>query len=251
MNYKIISEERFYTDGRLVNVTVPSQFFYVVDLVTGVLNMKPVDISNQKLTSILVTVNVQDISLSSLLSVNCQVAFRFTVLQNPLVFIGSDYRSVDLCEDVPVSSPILTLTVFDSSFSTNQICFSILNNRNFDLINGNNTSNGTVILTALIDFENAPSVINFTAQAYFCNTPGIYIQQTVAVKILNVNEYAPLLEPQQTPIEISLNTSSTYLSKTLFVLDNDTYPFNKYECKVLNDNSFLIINSQNSGVSVF
>jgi hypothetical protein len=246
-----------YADGRLIKITNSNQFFYTIDSLNGLISLNnSIDVYNKKITSVIVTVNVADISLMSLPNVNCQVSFRFTVSSNPLIFIGSDYQSISLCEDVPIKSSFFTVAVFDSSFSMNQVCFSILNNTFFDLINGNNTSNGTIIVKTALNYEsfsinNLSSVVSFTAYAYFCNNPNVFIQQNILVTILNVNEYAPFLEDQILPVTISLNSSSNYLSRQINVNDKDAYPFNKPKCFVQNDKSFTLINNQNSVRSRF
>ncbi len=255
LNYKILNEERFYADGRLITTIDTTQFYYAIDQNSGLINLKTNDMLNQEILSVVVTVSVQDILLLSQPTINCQIAFRSTVFKNNLVFIGSDYRTIDLCEDVPVNSPILSLAIFDKSFSMNPICFSIINNDYFGLINGNNSSNGTVILTNPIDYEyfafrNMDSVFNFTSKAYFCSDPSVFVQQTVKVKILNVNEHAPRLEYQLTPIQISINSSKSYMTKQLSVSDYDASPFNQYECNVQNDDFFRVIKNQNNVISI-
>ena len=241
-----------YTDGRLIKITDQNKFLYSIDLLSGLISLnQSIDLSYQKITSVVVTVNVADISLMSLPNINCQVAFRFTVSVNPLIFIGSDYQKITFCEDIPIRSSFLSLAVFDSSFSMNQICFSISDNLYFDLINGNNTLNGTIIVKTSLDYEffsmnNLSSIVNFTAYAYFCNNPNVLIQQTILVTIHNVNEYAPFLEKQLSPIKISLNSSSKYLTSQIKVYDEDAYPFNKPKCFVQNDKSFTLITNQNS-----
>ena len=240
-----------HTDGRLITTTNVDKFFYLIDSVFGLMSIKASNLSNQMITSIVVTINVADVSLVTLPNVNCQVSFRFSVLTNPLVFIGGDYRSITLCEDLPIRSSFLKLAVFDSSFSMNEICFTILDNIYFDLIFGNNTSNGSIVLKRTLDYEyflnnNSSPTVYFTVIAFFCNNPTTSVQQTVAVTIVNVNEYAPYLESQLKPLTISLSTSSYYLTNVLNIYDQDAYPFNKHKCFIQNDKSFTIINNQNN-----
>lgn len=118
-----------------------------------------------------------------------------------MVFVGSDYQTINLCEDIPINSQIYILNAFDSTFSGQPICYSIIDNQYFDLANSANPQNGAVNLINILDYENfiannLTPTINFTAKAYFCNNPNSFITQVVSARILNVNEYGPKLQPQ-------------------------------------------------------
>ncbi len=119
------------------------------------------------------------------------MTFNFVSDLNPLNFIGLKTQEVNVCNDLPINSQIITLTVFDSSLSAKPVCFQVEENEFFKLINDNNNTNGLVVLAKKFDRKNAKPAYSFKAFAYFCDRPYQNITQTISVRILKVNQYAP------------------------------------------------------------
>jgi hypothetical protein len=140
------------------------------------------------------------------------VSFNFMSDISSLTFIGSTHQQISVCEDLPVNSKIMELTVFDSSLSARPVCFR-LNSEYFKLMPENFRPSGTVLLAKTLEHKqsNATALHRFKAHAYFCDRSDQKITQDVSVRVLQVNQYAPEIK---LPVSVSVGS----MLKTLKIL---------------------------------
>jgi hypothetical protein len=110
--------------------------------------------------------------------------------------MGSKIQTISVCEDLPLNSQIVKLTVFDSSLSAKPVCFYVNQNQFFTLEAGNNNTNGWVVLTKELKYprDTSAATHSFIAFAYFCDRPHQNITQTIIVRTLQVNQHAPKIQ---------------------------------------------------------
>ena len=117
-------------------------------------------------------------------------------------FIGNSQRSEKICEDVPVATQILQLNAFDPTQCGVPLCYSIIPNDYFTLMSAQQPAiNGNVILKKALDLnaikiQSVTATINFTAQLFYCNQPGVLDEQLIVFTVLGVNKYPPVIAQQ-------------------------------------------------------
>lgn len=193
-------------------------------------------------------IQVKDMSFYSG-QTECLVDFRYCNLETKLPkFIGFGLRHENICEDIPNDSLILSLKYFDPNQSNEKICFLLDQNSYFSLRNPQPSENGDVILKQNIDLKNLKAsygntYLNLTAYLSYCHSSVIFNKQLIKINVLNVNKHAPKLIATNPIVFIDLSDIGNKSIPSFDVIDHDLSPYDYFECKIENNDNFVLLNN--------